>query len=155
MCWWMWHHFVYIWIQFWCHLLCYTSVVFRMCSLGFGHRWANFRRYADTFWFVIKLVNVIVLFIFLAIFGRKRFRGHFRCKLQIIKPHLSYKCANTSFNFICIKFTDRLCGLVVRVSGYRYRVLGFDSRRYQIFWVVVGLERGPLSLVRSIEELLE
>jgi len=32
---------------------------------------------------------------------------------------------------------------------------GFDPRRYQIFWVVVGLERGPLSLVRSIEELLE
>ena len=50
---------------------------------------------------------------------------------------------------------DRLCGLVVRVSGYRYRGLGFDSRRYQIFWVVVGLERGSLSLVRSIEELLE
>ena len=50
---------------------------------------------------------------------------------------------------------DRLCGLVVRVSDYRYRGLGFDSRRYQIFWVIVGLERGPLSLVRSIEELLE
>ena len=50
---------------------------------------------------------------------------------------------------------DRLCGQVVRVSGYRYRGLGFDSQRYQIFWVVVGLERGPLSLVRSIEELLE
>ena len=49
----------------------------------------------------------------------------------------------------------RLCGLVVRVYGYRYRGLGFDSRRYQIFWVVVGLERGPLSLVRSIDELLE
>ena len=46
-------------------------------------------------------------------------------------------------------------GPSVRVSGYRYRGLGFDSRRYQIFWVVVGLERGPLSLVRSIEELLE
>ena len=28
---------------------------------------------------------------------------------------------------------DRLCGLVVRVSGYRYRGLGLDSRRYQIF----------------------
>ena len=52
-------------------------------------------------------------------------------------------------------FKDRLCGLVVRVSGCRYRGLGFDSRRYQIFWVVVGLERGPLSLVRSTEELLE
>jgi hypothetical protein len=49
---------------------------------------------------------------------------------------------------------DRLCGLVVRVSGYRYRGLGFDSRRYQIF-LVEGLERGPLSLVRSIEDLLE
>jgi hypothetical protein len=48
-----------------------------------------------------------------------------------------------------------LCGLVVRVSGYGYRGLGFDPRRYQIFWVVVGLERGPLSHVRSTEELLE
>jgi hypothetical protein len=31
---------------------------------------------------------------------------------------------------------------------------GFDSRRYQIFWEVVGLEWGPLSLVSTIEELL-
>ena len=38
---------------------------------------------------------------------------------------------------------------VVRVSGYRYRGPGFDPRRYQIFLVVVGLERGPLNLVRS------
>jgi len=29
--------------------------------------------------------------------------------------------------------TGRLCGLVVRVSGYRYRGPGFDPRRYQIF----------------------
>jgi hypothetical protein len=29
----------------------------------------------------------------------------------------------------------------------------FDSRRYQIFWEVVGLEQGPLSLVSTIEEL--
>jgi hypothetical protein len=32
---------------------------------------------------------------------------------------------------------------------------GFDSRRYQIFREVVGLERGPLSLMMIIEELLE
>jgi hypothetical protein len=31
----------------------------------------------------------------------------------------------------------------------------FDSRRYHIFWEVVGLEQGPLSLVSTIEELLE
>jgi len=55
-------------------------------------------------------------------------------------------------------FSDCLCGLVLRVSGYRYRDPGFDPRPYQIFWVVVGLERGPLSLVSlvsSMEELLE
>jgi hypothetical protein len=32
---------------------------------------------------------------------------------------------------------------------------GFDSQRYQILWEVMGLERGPLSLVSTIEELLE
>jgi hypothetical protein len=30
---------------------------------------------------------------------------------------------------------------------------GFDSRRYQIFWEVVGLERGLLSLMSTTEEL--
>jgi hypothetical protein len=40
---------------------------------------------------------------------------------------------------------DHLCGLVVRVPGYRSRDPGFDS----------GLEWGPLSLVRITEELYE
>jgi hypothetical protein len=31
---------------------------------------------------------------------------------------------------------------------------GFDSLRYQISWEAVSLERGPLSLVSTIEELL-
>jgi hypothetical protein len=59
----------------------------------------------------------------------------------------------TSFGKRCnfLKFNWQY---IVRVSGYRSRGLGFDSRRYQIFWEVVGLERGPLSLVRKIEELL-
>jgi hypothetical protein len=36
----------------------------------------------------------------------------------------------------------RLCDLVVRVPGYRSRGLGFESGLYQVFWEVVGLERG-------------
>ena len=31
------------------------------------------------------------------------------------------------------KYLFHYFGLVARVSGYRYRGLGFDSRRYQIF----------------------
>jgi hypothetical protein len=48
---------------------------------------------------------------------------------------------------------DRLCGLVVRVLDYRSRGPGFDSRPLQK--KVVGLERGPLSLVSTTEELLD
>jgi hypothetical protein len=49
---------------------------------------------------------------------------------------------------------DRPCRLVVRVPGYKSRERGFDSSLYQIFWAAEGLERGPLSLVSTIEELL-
>jgi hypothetical protein len=52
-------------------------------------------------------------------------------------------------------YYDRLCGLVVRVYGYRSKGSGFDSRPYQIFWEVGDLKRGPLSLVRTTEKLLE
>jgi hypothetical protein len=52
-------------------------------------------------------------------------------------------------------YFGRLGGLVARVPGYRFRGPRSDSRRYQIFWEVVGVERGPLSLVRITEELLE
>jgi hypothetical protein len=44
----------------------------------------------------------------------------------------------------------RLCGLVVIVPGYRFRGPGLVSRRCQIFWLV-GVERGPLSLVSTLE----
>jgi hypothetical protein len=52
------------------------------------------------------------------------------------------------------KQLDRLCGLVVGVPGYRYGGPGFDSRALQGKKKVVGLERGPLSLVSTTEELL-
>ena len=50
----------------------------------------------------------------------------------VIEPYRVFKNLILVFRqYGCLP--DRLCGLVVRVSGYRYRGLGFDSRRYQIF----------------------
>jgi hypothetical protein len=40
------------------------------------------------------------------------------------------------------------------IPGNISRGPGFDSRRYQILYEVVGLEWGPLSLVSTTEELL-
>jgi hypothetical protein len=51
-------------------------------------------------------------------------------------------------------YMDRLCGLVVRVLGYRSggpgSIPGTTTKKE-----VVGLERGPLSLVSTTEELLD
>jgi hypothetical protein len=48
---------------------------------------------------------------------------------------------------------DRLCGLVVRVLGYRSGRLGLIPGT--IRKKLVGLEWGPLSLVSTTEELLD
>jgi hypothetical protein len=42
-----------------------------------------------------------------------------------------------------------------QVSWLQIQRSEFDSRRYQIFWELLGLEGGPLSLMNTIEELLE
>jgi hypothetical protein len=75
--------------------------------------------------------------------------------MRIKKIHLLPFSLSLSLSHSLLKFVDRLCGLEVRVPGYRSRGPGFDSRRYQFFWEVVGLERGLLSLMRITEELLE
>jgi hypothetical protein len=54
----------------------------------------------------------------------------------------------------CFVLCDRLCGLVVRVLGYRSGGSGSipgTTRKKK----VMGLERGPLSLVSTTEELLD
>jgi hypothetical protein len=57
--------------------------------------------------------------------------------------------------------TDRLCDLVVRVLGYRSGGPGSipDTTRFsekkKRRKTVVGLERGPLGLVSTTEELLD
>jgi hypothetical protein len=42
-----------------------------------------------------------------------------------------------------------------QISWLQIQGSGLDSLRYQIFWEIVGLDRGPLSLVSTVEELLE
>jgi hypothetical protein len=82
------------------------------------------------------------------------------CSIPASTPRFPYRYISwriSGQNFASISYLfDRLCGPMVRVSCYRSRGPGLDSGRYQIFWEVVGLERGPLSLVitRTIEELL-
>jgi hypothetical protein len=44
---------------------------------------------------------------------------------------------------------------VVRVPGYRFKGPGSTPGATRFFWEVVGLERGPLRLVSTVEELLE
>jgi hypothetical protein len=72
-------------------------------------------------------------------------------KFEVGPMHIN----QTSRYLVCC-YMLRFCFYVhIRIPGYRSREPGFDSRRYQIFWEVVGLERGPLSLMRIIEELFE
>jgi hypothetical protein len=57
--------------------------------------------------------------------------------------------------FFLIRIIDRLCGLVVRVLGYRSGGPGSIPGTTKKKKEVVGLERGPLSLVSTTEELLD
>jgi hypothetical protein len=67
---------------------------------------------------------------------------------------LSKRVLAPNFKFDYVS-SARHCGLVVRLPGCRPRDPVLDSRRCQIFSVTVGLERGPLILMRINEELLE
>jgi hypothetical protein len=84
------------------------------------------------------------------------------CACQCFMVNLHYRSNITNCThqrnekkIIYGKFIKQATASVVRVPGYRSRGPGFDSRRYQIFWKIVGLERGPLSLMRITGELLE
>jgi hypothetical protein len=71
-------------------------------------------------------------------------------------PDFTYapKRVDMQFFLSVQKLNDRLCGLVVRVLGYRSggpgSIPGTTKKKK-----VMGLERGPLSLVSTTEELLD
>jgi hypothetical protein len=77
------------------------------------------------------------------------------CLLQhvIVKELWSASCMIVILHNVPSVITVEM--LPFKFTGYRSRGSGFDSRCYQIFWGVVCLEQGPLSLMRITEELLE
>jgi hypothetical protein len=99
--------------------------------------------------------------------------NHFRIVASCKQRPESMDCETASCNFYCLKcddavlvcvwnMHDRLCGLVVRVLGYRFGGPGsipgttrFFEKKQKKRNQVVGLERGPLSLVSTTEELLD
>jgi hypothetical protein len=82
---------------------------------------------------------------------------------------VSFPCKNNASQFVFgrdnnpekrrLNYSSSLSGPPLWSSGYsswlQVQKSGIDSRRYQIFWEVVGLERVPISLVSTVEELLE
>jgi hypothetical protein len=87
--------------------------------------------------------------------SRKSEHGR-RCRLV----HKEIEKLGRRFTLICfahllavMMFVWSTLWSVVGVPVYRCRGLAFDSRRYQICWEVVCLQRSPLSLVSTIEGL--
>jgi hypothetical protein len=70
------------------------------------------------------------------------------------KLYLHFSFCGSKFLPPNLLMQDLLCGLVIRVPGHRSRGPGFGSLRYQIFREVACVERGPFSLVSTIEKLL-
>jgi hypothetical protein len=57
-------------------------------------------------------------------------------------------------NCMCVFYSCVVLWSSGQSSWLQIHRSGFDSRSYQITWEVVGLERSPLSLVSTNEELL-
>jgi hypothetical protein len=72
-----------------------------------------------------------------------------------MKKHSIIFIMRSRYISVGIATADRLCGLVVRVLGYRSGGPGSIPGTTRIKKKAVGLERGPLSLVSTTEELLD
>jgi hypothetical protein len=86
--------------------------------------------------------------------GRNGRQGYPHCELTGCETDSSGSNLNMDWREILFKATSRRPLWSSGHSSWLQRS-EFDSRLYQIFWEIVGLERGPFSLVSSIEEILE
>jgi hypothetical protein len=96
-------------------------------------------------WRLMCIINFSILFSgtwnFLVLTATWEIISHL-CRL-----HVAYIRQRKS----AVWFQNCLCG---QSSWLQIQSSRFDSRRYQIFWEVVGLDWGPLSLVGTIKELM-
>jgi hypothetical protein len=66
-----------------------------------------------------------------------------------ISPTTRHFLKSQLFSLLLLNLQQKCLWSSAQIQGS-----GFDSRGYQIYWEVVGLERGVLSLMSTIEELL-
>jgi hypothetical protein len=80
---------------------------------------------------------------------------------QVTPTPFEFPFVITSFSLNCIIFRKFICITWPSLwssnqsSWLQIQSTGFNSWRYQIFWEVVGLERGPLSHVSTTEDCLK
>jgi hypothetical protein len=85
----------------------------------------------------------------------------FVLKLDIVERIIERAFTTVKYDLTIYRFRYWPVGQVERPSLWsksswlQIQRSGFDSRCYQIFWEEVALERSPLSLVSTIDELLE
>jgi len=90
------------------------------CEIFKNSEWHSpffqYSKYIFHFWYARKLAN------------SSSFRLFFMSFFSVYQNMLHNQCRLHYLTQTGYKGLDRLCGLVVRVSGYRYRGLGFDSQ---------------------------
>jgi hypothetical protein len=123
--------------------------------------WLFFSNYPSTSSFgscsLFSLVHANVCIICLGLIGYLHVNCSYKMglKRQLLLPWVLSLFGNglVQFYSFVYRIFDRLCGLVVRVLGYRSggpgSISGITKKK------VVGLERGPLSLVSTTKELLD
>jgi hypothetical protein len=113
------------------------------------------RRYLLFFSFAFYLLCVMsrLLFVLPFVLFCLSVIRYFVCLVLCSNTATGWTPIGSSNNNYCYYLRDRLCGLVVRVLGYNSggpgSIPGTTRKK------VVGLERGPLSLVSTTEELLD
>jgi hypothetical protein len=75
------------------------------------------------------------------------------CALEIYQGGVSSD--SETDHYIMVTELTRFLWSSGQSSWLQMQRSGFHSRRYHIFWEVAGLERDPISLLSTIEELLE